>query len=130
MPSPDGKATHTRQQIKIIAMQLVDIGANLTHQSFEADFDDVVCAARAANIAHIILTGTDLQSSHQACQLSDNCAGFFSSTAGVHPHVAANCSDQQFAEIGELARKTQVVAIGETGLDFNRLYSPANDQLI
>ena len=45
---------------------LIDIGANLTHSAFEADFEDVVTAAKAAELTHIILTGTDMQTSEAA----------------------------------------------------------------
>ncbi len=110
-------------------MQLVDIGANLTHQSFVHDFDEVVSAAQDAGIAHIILTGTDLQSSEQASQLAQSQTVYFSATAGFHPHVASTCGDEEFRRIAELARLPQVVAVGETGLDFNRNYSPAAEQI-
>lgn len=110
-------------------MKLIDIGANLTHHSFADDLDAVIAASKAADIAHIILTGTDLQSSREASKLADTNPGFFSSTAGFHPHVAASCSEDQFAEITALAQQPQVIAIGETGLDFNRNYSPREDQL-
>ncbi len=110
-------------------MKLIDIGANLTHKSFTDDFDEVIAASIAAGITHIVLTGTDLQSSLEASELAGTNPSFFSSTAGFHPHVAASCSEDQFAQIGALARQPQVIAIGETGLDFNRNYSPQEDQL-
>jgi Tat protein secretion system quality control protein TatD with DNase activity len=37
---------------------LVDIGANLTHASFRADFDAVLDRAQKANVRAIVLTGT------------------------------------------------------------------------
>ena len=45
-------------------MKLVDIGANLTHKSFEHDFDKVIGEATEAGLAHIIITGTDLETSN------------------------------------------------------------------
>jgi len=110
-------------------MQLIDIGANLTHQSFAHDFDEVVAGAEDAGVAHIILTGTDLLTSEQACQLAASRPDYFSATAGFHPHVASSCGDEEFSRIEELASQPRVVAIGETGLDFNRNYSPAEQQL-
>ena len=110
-------------------MKLVDIGANLTHQSFGHDLDQVITRAEAAGLAHIIITGTDLDSSVAAMDLAQTRPRLFSCTAGYHPHVAAACSQQHFEAIAQLARQSKVVAVGETGLDFNRNYSPREDQL-
>ena len=41
-------------------MQLIDIGANLTHESFDHDRDAVLQRARAAGVAQMVLTGTSL----------------------------------------------------------------------
>ena len=110
-------------------MKLVDIGANLTHQSFAHDLDQVITRAESAGLAHIIITGTDLESSAAAADLARARPALFSCTAGYHPHVAAACSQRHFEEIVRLARQSNVVAVGETGLDFNRNYSPREDQL-
>lgn len=108
-------------------MQLIDIGANLTHQSFAHDFANAVAAARARNVEHIIVTGTDLVSSHAALALAQ-ADSYFSCTAGFHPHVASSCGAAELAEIADLAAHSELVAIGETGLDFNRNFSPQDTQ--
>jgi len=108
-------------------MQLIDIGANLTHQSFAHDFDAVVADARAAGVGHIILTGTDIESSEAALSLAQRDPQF-SCTAGFHPHVAANFGADELARITALAEHPELVAIGETGLDFNRNLSPQDTQ--
>lgn len=110
-------------------MDLVDIGANLTHVSFEADFDAVVAAAQEAGLGHIILTGTDLETSLAAQAMARKNQAFFSSTAGFHPHVASAADAEAMQQIASLATADEVVAIGETGLDFNRNYSPPDIQL-
>ncbi|MDD9890813.1 MAG: TatD family hydrolase [Gammaproteobacteria bacterium] len=110
-------------------MQLIDIGANLTHQSFENDFEQVIANAKKANLGHIILTGTDLATSKAAQLMAKERPQFFSATVGFHPHIAANVTIELLQEAEVLTNKDQVVAIGETGLDFNRNYSPRADQL-
>ncbi len=110
-------------------MELIDIGANLTHVSFEQDFDQVVQDARNAELNHIILTGTDLKTSTAAQAMASQQRDLFSSTAGFHPHVADAMDSPAFNAIEELASTSEVVAIGETGLDFNRNYSPCDNQL-
>ncbi|NKB31826.1 MAG: YchF/TatD family DNA exonuclease [Pseudomonadales bacterium] len=110
-------------------MQLIDIGANLTHQSFENNFEQVVANARAANLRHIILTGTDLPSSEAAQLLATEQPEFFSSTVGFHPHIAESVKKVHLDTAKKLTTAKSVVAIGETGLDFNRNFSPKEDQL-
>ncbi|MCY3566795.1 MAG: TatD family hydrolase, partial [Gammaproteobacteria bacterium] len=110
-------------------MNLIDIGANLTHKSFEHDFQQVVDDARSAGLKHIILTGTDRETSEAASRFAGATPHFFSGTAGFHPHVAQSFNTEQYAAVAALCELEQVVAVGETGLDFNRNYSPRQDQL-
>ncbi len=110
-------------------MNLIDIGANLTHKSFEHDFQQVVDDARSAGLTHIILTGTDRATSEAASRFAGANPDFFSSTAGFHPHVAQTFTAGEYAAVAALCELGQVVAVGETGLDFNRNYSPRKDQL-
>ena len=110
-------------------MDLIDIGANLTHKSFEHDYQQVVDDARSAGLKHIILTGTDAASSEAAAGLAAAAPRFFSSTAGFHPHVASSFDDDARAIMARLCERGQVVAVGETGLDYNRNFSPRDDQL-
>ena len=102
---------------------LIDIGANLTHSAFKNDFEDVVTEAMTAGLSHIILTGTDFQSSAAASKLAQQRPTLFSSTAGFHPHVSEDVTTADFARLETLVANPEVVAIGETGLDFNRNYS-------
>ncbi len=110
-------------------MQLVDIGANLTHESFQHDYREVLDKALAAGVARIILTGTDLASSEAAVLLSEEDPDRLRSTVGFHPHIAEGVSSDDFSQAAELAQRDMVVAVGETGLDFNRNFSPAAAQL-
>lgn len=110
-------------------MQLVDIGANLTHESFQHDYQEVLEKACSAGVAHIILTGTDLASSEAALLLSEEDPNRLSCTVGFHPHIAESVSSADFSQAAELAQRDMVVAVGETGLDFNRNFSPAAVQL-
>jgi len=103
---------------------LIDIGANLGHESFDHDLDAVLARASAAGIVHLLVTGTSLPSTRRAQALVEQHPALLSFTAGVHPHEAQHCSDDDFAELKELARLDKVLAVGETGLDFNRDYSP------
>ena len=102
-------------------MQLVDIGANLTHASFRDDRSEVLARAREAGVS-VIVTGTTVEDSRSALGLR------LPMTAGVHPHHARECGPQTIPQLREIANDAHVVAIGECGLDFNRNYSPHPDQ--
>jgi len=108
-------------------MQLIDIGANLTHPAFHADLAEVLARASGAGVDRIVATGTSVQESTAALALAKAHDNVFC-TAGVHPHHARECDDTTIAALRVLAQQPKVVAIGECGLDFNRNYSPHPDQ--
>lgn len=110
-------------------MQLVDIGANLTHDSFAPDLASVVEQAQQAGVAHIMLTGTDLASSKAALKLAARQPEYFRTTVGFHPHIAGDVSAADLSEAARLTSEEHVVAVGETGLDYNRNFSPKSDQI-
>jgi len=109
-------------------MQLVDIGANLTHPAFHADLPDVLARAQAAGVAAMVVTGTSVAESCNVLKLANAHPKLTHATAGVHPHHARECDETTIPALRVLARNPQVVAIGECGLDFNRNYSPHPDQ--
>ena len=108
---------------------LIDIGVNLTGSSFKKDLPEVIQRAEDAGVRQMVVTGTNIEHSRTAVELDDEYSGVLYSTAGVHPHHAKDCNDQTLITLSELAQHPSVVAIGECGLDFNRNFSPAQDQL-
>jgi TatD DNase family protein len=106
---------------------VIDIGVNLTHPQFEGDLDEVLMRARAAGVSGMILTGTDVDSSEAALALALTAPDLWC-TAGVHPHDAAGAAAGFEDELAALAHASSVCAIGETGLDFNRNFSPPDRQ--
>jgi TatD DNase family protein len=111
------------------SMQLVDIGANLTHDSFRHDFADVLARARAAGVAQLVVTGASTQGARDALALARAHAGVLFATAGVHPHHASEFDAETEALLAELHAAPEVVAVGETGLDYHRNFSPRVAQL-
>jgi TatD DNase family protein len=105
-------------------MTLIDIGANLAHDSFDADRDAVLARARHAGLDAIIVTGSDVDSAGKALRLATEHPGFLYATAGLHPHHADALDDAALAALHAVARATQTVATGEMGLDFFRDFSP------
>jgi TatD DNase family protein len=107
---------------------LIDIGANLTHDSFDADRDAVLARAAAAGVARIIVTGTSVTSSVQAMALCEAQPKALFATAGVHPHHSADLDAHTTAALRSLLANPKFVAVGECGLDFFRDYSPRETQ--
>jgi TatD DNase family protein len=103
---------------------LIDIGANLTNAAFHADLPAVIDRATQAGVERIIVTGTNLESSAAGIELCSAYAPRLHCTVGVHPHDAADATGAWLEELESLAQSPFVCAIGETGLDFNRNYSP------
>lgn len=106
---------------------LVDIGANLTHESFSEDLEPTLDRARAAGVDTLIVTGTDVEHARQALALSHRYPGLHA-TAGVHPHDARKWTPEVQAAMAELYRDPSVVAVGECGLDFHRNLSTPREQ--
>lgn len=108
-------------------MNLVDIGVNLAHDSFDSDRAEVIARAREAGVARMIITGSSLQSSAAALQLAAGDPGLFA-TVGVHPHHATEVDAAHFPELAAMAAQPGAVAVGECGLDFFRDFSPRERQ--
>jgi len=110
------------------AMQLIDIGVNLGHDSFDPDREAVIARARAAGVVQMIITGASATGSHQAASLARTNRQHLFATAGVHPHHATDLTAPVLADLESLARQAEVVAVGECGLDYFRDLSPRDDQ--
>jgi len=109
-------------------MELIDIGCNLTHDSFDRDREAVIEAALEAGVVQMIITGASAEGSVEAVKLAKAWPQQLFATAGVHPHHASDYDDETDALIRELAAAHDIVAVGETGLDYFRDFSPRDAQ--
>jgi len=96
--------------------------------SFNEDRADVITRAREAGVGTIISVGVDLSSSQQVIVLAETYAEVMAAV-GFHPHNVTSVGEPDIAKLDQLAKHPRVVAIGETGLDFHRNYSPKEAQL-
>ena len=108
-------------------MRLFDSHCHLDDTSYDPDRREVLERARAADVAAMMVVGIDIPRSRRALALAETHAGVFASV-GVHPHDAEGCSEAVLTELQRMAAHPRVRAWGETGLDFNRLYSPRDVQ--
>ncbi|MEP6884061.1 MAG: TatD family hydrolase [Gammaproteobacteria bacterium] len=108
-------------------LTLIDIGSNLTHDSFALDREAVMARAFEAGVRGQIVTGADFASSVQAAALAAAHPRILWSTAGFHPHHAHHF-DAAREDLAALLRLPHVVAAGECGLDYCRDFSPRGAQ--
>lgn len=107
---------------------MIDIGANLAHESFDLDRDAVFARAWAAGLDAVILTGSCRQSNQAVQQLALTAPERLYCTAGVHPHHASDWTDDDATLITHLAQQASLVSLGECGLDYHRDLSPRDIQ--
>ncbi len=108
---------------------IIDTHCHLADPKFESDLDGVLARAREAAIAQIVTVGAigPLARDRLSVQIAEQHEWIFAAV-GVHPHNAPDCDDQRIDALRGLAKSAKVVAIGETGLDFHYLHSPADTQ--
>ncbi len=109
-------------------IEAIDIGVNLTNKSLLANIESVMQRAEDAGVMQMVVTGTSIEESEKAIELCANYPERLVSTCGMHPHHASDWRADSEARIRTMAAQDCVRAIGETGLDFNRNYSPREAQ--
>ncbi len=112
---------------------MFDIGVNLTSSQLLPDLERVIERAFAAGIRGMAITGTSVEDSRKALEICRRYGGQFDgvlgATAGIHPHHADQWDEGTEAQLRELLEQPETLAVGETGLDFNRNYSSKENQL-
>jgi TatD DNase family protein len=108
---------------------VIDSHCHLDTDAFAGDRDEVIERARAAGVTAMVCVGAgqDTSSARGSVALAGRHADVYA-TVGVHPHDVARMSEADWAELGELAGGSRVVAVGETGLDYHYDHSPRETQ--
>lgn len=109
-------------------MRLFDSHAHIDDRSYEKDFDRMLERARENGVEKIMVVGIDLETAEKAVRMARDYPGLYTSV-GLHPHDAVHGSPALYDVLKQMARENGCVrAWGETGLDFNRMYSPQDIQ--
>ncbi len=104
-------------------MKLFDSHCHLDDRSFVKDFEGVLKRSRQEGVEKIMVVGITQKSCKLAVKLADDHPGIFASV-GIHPHDVKDCTEEVLNSLKKLAKNKKVKAWGETGLDFNRMFSP------
>ena len=106
---------------------MIDIGTNFHSGQLKGKTAQLIQRARRAGVYAVLASGTSAASSELALQLARDYAGYIHATAGVHPHDAKHWSQAKYT-VTALWACPEVVAVGECGLDYNRMFSPKDTQ--
>jgi TatD DNase family protein len=109
-------------------VRVIDSHCHLNADRFADDVDRVLDRARLTGVERILVPGWNVASSERALVLAAR-NGWLDVAVGIHPHDADKVDAAGWAHIETWARDERVVAIGETGLDYDRVFSPIPDQL-
>jgi len=92
--------------------------------------DGVLAAARAAGIVRVVNVGCDIPSAEWSVARAGEYQDVYA-TVAIHPNETSAVDPRRgevLASLAELASAPKVVAIGETGLDYYRDWSPREVQ--
>jgi TatD DNase family protein len=106
---------------------MIDIGVNFHSSQLKGRSAELLSRAAAAGVSHILATGTSLHASEVALAFARTHERVWA-TAGVHPHDAKHWTAQSAEQFEPLWADDLVVAVGECGLDYNRMFSPLAEQ--
>jgi TatD DNase family protein len=106
---------------------MIDIGVNFHSSQLKGLAGDLLARAAAAGVTHILATGTSLHASELALAFARVHDRVWA-TAGVHPHDAKHWDAGCLEPFEAMWADQRVVAVGECGLDYNRMFSPREAQ--
>ncbi|MDE7327852.1 MAG: TatD family hydrolase [Lachnospiraceae bacterium] len=103
-----------------------DIGLNLFCRQFP-DPEEVVSNAAECGVV-CILTGTNQKENEKINTFVRTHPVY--GTVGIHPHNADSAKQEDFRRMEQLvAQNEKIVAIGECGLDYDRMFSTKENQI-
>jgi TatD DNase family protein len=109
-------------------VRLIDSHCHVNADRFADDAERVLETARVRGVERILVPGWNVTSCERARELADR-VDWIDIAVGVHPHDASKVDDAGWDRIKAWATHPRVKAIGETGLDYDRVFSPIPDQL-
>ncbi len=108
--------------------ELIDSHCHLDFPQYAKDLQGVIERAQKGGIDKMISVGIDEESSRKAAEISAQFPSKVYPTLGLHPHDSKRFTPSLERCFYELLDKWRFVAVGETGLDYAKEYSPRDVQ--
>lgn len=108
-------------------MRIIDSHCHLDDKTYNLILDKTLANAEKNSVLAMLAIGINFKSSQACVTLSREIPNVFA-TVGLHPHDAREWREGDYARLSALAQDPNVYAIGECGLDFNRMFSPQATQ--
>jgi TatD DNase family protein len=105
-----------------------DTHCHLDFDRFDKDRAQVINRAWKAGLVFILNPGIDLETSQAAISLSEQYPGKIYAAVGVHPNYGMSWTTDIIDKLHDLTELTEVIAIGEIGLDYYREHTPHKQQ--
>lgn len=111
-------------------MKIIDSHAHLEMSQFDDDRAAMLDRARAAGIETLLAIGSGTSPAERldAAIPFAEAHDWVYATAGIHPHDAADATEEHFARLDQLGRHPRIIAWGEMGLDYYYDHSPRDVQ--
>lgn len=111
---------------------LVDTHCHLNFKDYDFDLDLVIKKSLAADVTKIVCVSSSLGDSRKSLAIAKKYPGIVYATVGIHPQQTdpenKKTIQLQVQELEELAKRPEVVAIGECGLDYSSASPPELDR--
>ncbi len=108
---------------------MIDTHCHLSHPDFDPDREAVLARCFAEGVTAILEVGYSAGSSRAAVDLARKHPLRLRASVGIHPHEAGTYTEEDFAAVAALIAEPEVIAVGETGLDFYRDWAPRDKQI-
>lgn len=106
---------------------LIDTHAHLNAPELVGEVRALLERGSVNGVEQVICVGYDVATSQRAVELAAEHPHVFA-TVGVHPNYVAEAVEGWERLIERMGRHPRVVAIGETGLDYYRQFTPRDSQ--
>ncbi|MHB1956981.1 MAG: TatD family hydrolase [Sulfobacillus sp.] len=109
-----------------MSLTLFDSHCHIQDPDFDADREAVYQRARAQGVG-LLVPGYSMATSYLAMEFAELHDEAYA-LIGVHPHDAKDVSEENLTELRSWSDSPKVVGIGEIGLDYHYMNSPAPRQ--
>lgn len=97
---------------------LFDTHTHLNAKEFDEDLDEVLTRASDAGVSYMMVIGFDQETNRRAIEIASKYPNIYASV-GFHPTMAHEVKEEDFVLLEEQLKHSQVVAVGECGLDLH-----------